>query len=456
MALDQQTTSIPRSETTHLPNWSSWQVVTGTIVVVAIAAAFWFLIRFYELFFMLVVAIILGILIKPAVRWLQEHGMPRIAAALLVYALLFLPILILIWFTAPVLFEQSTHVTDSLVETYGRLHQRLLGSTSFLVRRIAAALPADVGLGAAAPSPANDESATQTSAATLTLLWTSSTQVFHSLLAVLTTLVLTFYWIVESERFQKTFLLLIPVPQRQGLQELGQAIEEKLSRYLTGQLVLCLVIGSLSFVVYLLLGLPNALLLALFAGLMEAVPNVGPIIGAVPALFMAFSISPTAVVGVLVGSGIIQLLENYLLVPRIMGQAMGVRPLVILLAWLAFSSFFGVAGAIVAIPLAVVLQLVVERAVLKPGVLEERGTRGRDRISVIRYEILDLVDDIRQQIRRKEEVATATSDRIEDSIEAIAIDLDSVLAQYDEAKSPPGGQTVYQTLQAETASQPPL
>lgn len=441
MALDQQTTSAPRPEMASLPHWSSWQVVAGTIVVVVIAAAFWFFIRFYELFFILTVAIILGILIKPAVRWLQERGVPRIVAALLVYALIFLPLLILIWFTVPILFEQTAHVTDSLAEIYGRIHQRLLGSTSFLVRRIAATLPADIGLGAAAPAPTNGESEAQTQAASLAMLWTSSTQVLHSLLAILTTLVLTFYWTVESERLQKTFLLLIPASQRQGLQELGQAIEEKLSRYLTGQLILCLVIGGLSFIVYLMLGLPNALLLAFFAGLMEAVPNVGPILGAVPALLIAFSISPTAAVGVLVGSGIIQLLENYLLVPRIMGQAMGVRPLVILLAWLAFSSFFGVAGAIVAIPLAVVLQLVVERAVLKPGVLEERSTRGRDRISVIRYEILDLVDDVRQQIRRKEEVATATSDRIEDSIEAIAIDLDSVLAQYDETVSSPASQT---------------
>ena len=180
-----------------------------------------------------------------------------------------------------------------------------------------------------------------------------------------------------------------------------------------------------------MLGLPNAILLALFAGLMEAIPNIGPVIGAIPAMIVAWSVSPGVVIAILVATGIIQLLENYLLIPRIMSRSIAMRPLVILLALLAFGSFFGVAGAIVAIPLAAVIQLGLDRFLVQPALTEPDYPRGRDRISVLRYEAQGLVTGIRQQIRKKENVANAANDQIEDSIEAIALDLDSVLAQYD-------------------------
>ncbi len=419
----------PQPKPILLPNWSLRQLVGGTLVVVAVAAAFWLIIRFYELIFLLIVAIIIGIVMKPAILWLQKRGVPRSVGVLIVYSLILIPFLILIWLSAPLLIEQTARIVQSLGESYSIVYQRMLGSPSLMMRRIAAELPFEIGM---AVSPVPDDSQTEASTSELASMWASSTLVLRSVAAALTLCAMTFYWTVESERLQKMILLLIPMAHRQELQELGQAIEVKLSRYLVGQLILCLAIGVLSFVVYLALGLPNALLLAVFAGLMEAVPNIGPIIGAVPAVIMAFSVSPTTALAVLVASGLIQLAENYLLVPRIMGEAIGVRPLVILLAWLAFSSFFGVAGAIVAIPLGVVIQLVVERALLRPGALQERSSGGRDHISVLRYEISALVSDVRQQIRHKEDVADASNDQMEDSIEAIAMDLDSVLAQYDE------------------------
>ena len=111
------------------------------------------------------------------------------------------------------------------------------------------------------------------------------------------------------------------------------------------------------------------------------------------------------------------------------------RPLVILLALLAFGSFFGVAGAIIAIPLAAVIQLALDRFLLQPSLTEMNSPSGRDHISVLRYEAQMLVTDIRQQIRKKENVANAVNDHIEDSIEAIVMDLDSMLAQYGSPES---------------------
>ena len=413
-----------------LPYWTPRQLVGGTLTIFAVAAAFWFVLRFYHLIFMLIVAIIFGVALKPAVNALQQRGLPRAAAVLLLYAILIVPLIALTWFSAPLLATQITGITSALTESYSEVHNQLLGSSSLLARRVAAELPGQISVTAAAP-PADGEEATITLATT----WGMLQPILGSLLSIIITFALTFYWILESERLQKTFLLLIAPQHREALRELGTAIEGKLGQYLVGQAILCLLIGVISFVVYLVLGLPNALLLAIFAGIMEAVPNIGPLIGAVPAMIVAISVSPGAVVAVLIATGIIQLLENYFLIPRIMSRTIAMRPLVILLALMAFGSFFGVAGAIVAIPLAAVIQLALDRFLVQPALSEAEVPLGRDRISLLRYEAKGLATGIRQQIRKKENVATAANDQIEDSLEAIALDLDSVLAQYGPPES---------------------
>ena len=414
----------PLGHPQFLPYWTPQQLIAATLTVLAVAAAFWFVLRFYQLIFILIVAIIFGVALKPAINRLQTWGLPRPAAILLLYALVVIPLVGLTWFSAPLLASQTSAIATTITDSYTSLHYQLLTSPSLLAQRIAAQLPPEISVAAAAPT--NGEEV----AVNMTAIWLMIQPVFRSLIGIFVTFALTFYWILESERLQKTFLLFIPQPQRETLRELGAAIEGKLGQYLVGQAILCLLIGIISFVVYLLLGLPNALLLALFAGFMEAVPNIGPAIGAIPALIVAMSVSPGMVVAVLIATAIIQLLENYFLVPRVMSRSIAMRPLVILLAFLAFGSFFGVAGAIVAIPLAAVIQLVLDRFFLQPATAETDSPRGRDHISVLRYETKGLVADIRQQIRKKENVATAANDEVEDSIEAIAMDLDSVLAHY--------------------------
>jgi hypothetical protein len=125
---------------------------------------------------------------------------------------------------------------------------------------------------------------------------------------------------------------------------------------------------------------------------------------------------------------IIQQLENNILVPRVMKSAVGVNPLVTLLALTAFGSLFGLLGAIVAIPLAAIIQILLNRFVIDTAVPDESSIPGRDRASVLRYEVQELTKDIRKAIRDKEITPDDEADELEDTIEAIAADLDSALA----------------------------
>jgi predicted PurR-regulated permease PerM len=147
-------------------------------------------------------------------------------------------------------------------------------------------------------------------------------------------------------------------------------METKVSAYIGGQSILMLVVGSMALLAYGLIGLPYILVLAFVAGVMEAVPLIGPLMGAIPALLVALSIGPDKAIWVIVATLVIQQLENSILVPRIMSRAVGVNPFVTLLALLAFSSLLGIAGALMAIPLAAIIQLLLDRFVFHPDVAE--------------------------------------------------------------------------------------
>jgi predicted PurR-regulated permease PerM len=226
-------------------------------------------------------------------------------------------------------------------------------------------------------------------------------------------------------------MLLVPTGQRERIRDLVSAMETKVGAFVVGQGILCLVIGSLALVAYLLIGLPYPLVLALVAGVMEAVPMVGPLLGAIPAAIIALSIAPSKLVWVIVATIIIQQVENSLLVPRIMRKAVGVNPFVSLLALFAFSSLLGIAGALMAIPIAAILQLLLERYVFDPGAMEPEASTGRDSTSRLRYEAQDLVQDLSKQARLKKggsDQRVKQTDQIMDEIEALASDLDLLLA----------------------------
>lgn len=158
---------------------------------------------------------------------------------------------------------------------------------------------------------------------------------------------------------------------------------------------------------------------------------VGPILGAVPAGLVALTISPTTMVWVIVATIIIQQLENSLLVPRIMKSTVGVNPFVTLLALFAFGTLFGVAGALMAIPMAAIMQLTLDHFVFKTPTVELEVTEGRNYASRLRYEAQDLIQDLRKQSRHKKPGSDEKITQIEhvmDEIETITTNLDALLA----------------------------
>jgi predicted PurR-regulated permease PerM len=425
--------SVSSDPPSQLYSWTFRQVVWGTLVLVLVALGFWLVYRFNQVVFILFIAIVMGTVIRPVVTWLHLRGLPRIAGVILVYLLLLALLISFVLLLFPLIVEQGTTIAAAVPGYYQSLREWMINYPNQLILRLSEFLPAT--LPSLMPIQQTGQQMLASAGQALGYVTVSA----KGILTAIVLLVLAFYWTLDGPRTIQAFLLLVTQDKRESISELISAMETKVGFYIAGQGVLCLVIGIMALVAYLLIGLPNALVLALVAGVLEAVPMIGPLLGAIPAALIALSIAPAKLVWVIIATVVIQQLENSLLVPRVMRKAVGVNPFVTLLAFFAFSSLFGIAGALMAIPMAALIQLVLDRFLFHPAAMEPEVSTGRDYASRLRYEAQDLAQDLRKQARLKKggsDRRVKEIDKVMDEIEAITTDLDALLAQVHTSGAP--------------------
>jgi predicted PurR-regulated permease PerM len=190
---------------------------------------------------------------------------------------------------------------------------------------------------------------------------------FTALINLAFLLIIMFYLMRDGERFTTALIEVTPESYRGDVRRLLHELGVVWNAYLRGQLLLCVIVGLAVYVAALVLGLPNAPILGLLAGVLEFIPNVGPIIALIPAVIIALisgsstmpflSGLPLALVVIAVYT-VIQQIESYILVPRIMGGILNLHPVVVLIALLVGAVVGGALGVILAAPFAATLRVV--------------------------------------------------------------------------------------------------
>lgn len=411
-------------QTSTLPNLSPRRIIAATIVVLAVGLGFWLLYHFRLVVFLLFTGIVIGTAMRPAITSLQRFGLSARLAGILAYLALTILLGGLLLLVLPIMIEQVAAIATTLPDYYQSFREAMVNSPSRLVWRLANRLPQDLPFSS---SPAETE--TEAAATTMTQMFQYTRLMIWTIFITMGTLVISFYWTLEGPRAIRTLTLLLPLDTRDEAQEMIQTMQSKVGAFIRGQAILGVLIGLMSLIAYWLIGLPYALVLALLAGLMEVVPYIGPLLGALPALMLALSTDPVKAIWVVIATLIIQQIENTILLPRIMDRSVGVNSIVTLLSIAAFGSLFGLLGAILAIPMAAIIQMLLDRFLLDPAALEQDPVKGRGSASVLRYAIQDLIQDMRKRLRAKEDLLEDDSEQIEEEIEAIASDLDALLAE---------------------------
>ncbi len=379
--------------------------------------------RYRMVILILFTAIILGMALRPMVDRLMQRGISRSWSLGLVYALILSLLIVVVWMLVPVIISQSSELIVSLPDIYQQLRKFLLTSHSMIFFNIGINMPMDIRLILNKTQPVSqnlDE---------VGRVIQISASLLKGFLASLAVFLLMSFWILESDRTIANLILYLPQRYRSSGEALIKSVEMRVAAFIRGQFFLCLSIAILALVSYLIIELPNALVLALIAGILEAIPIFGPALGAVPAILIAYSLEPQKVIWVIISIITMQGLENYLLVPRIMGASVGVNPIITLLVMVTFSSLLGLPGALLAIPFAAIFQLLMDRLVLSRDLSSRKIQDGRGTFSALRYDLDELVGDVRKQLRKKDERSSEKIDDVEDEIETIAFQLEQLLEE---------------------------
>lgn len=171
--------------------------------------------------------------------------------------------------------------------------------------------------------------------------------------------VLTYYLLKDWRSLQSGLINAFSVQYRQQLQNVTNEMGNVISGYIRGQIVISIIMGILVFSGMYLLGVDYPLVLGLLATLTETIPIVGPIIGAIPAILLAYIAAPALAVKVIIFYILIQQIENHLIVPNIMGHTIDLHPILVVVSLLIGGHIYGVVGMMLAVPVTALLRVII-------------------------------------------------------------------------------------------------
>jgi predicted PurR-regulated permease PerM len=316
-------------------------ISTFTIVKVALALlVLWALYLVADVVVLVVAALLLAAALDPWVDTLQKHyHIPRAVSMLAIYVLLF-----------AVLSSAVVLILPPVIDEVGEIAKNFPALATWVSE----------WLDRLRVTPGANPTETLQS---FTPAVTAATQgvfsfvagVFGGLVSFLLVLVMTFYLVVDEGSIKRT-VAVAPKHHQARLAALLARVQKKLGVWFRAQLSLMGIIAILTYLVLTVIGfftdMRYALVLALIAGILEFIPYLGPLIAAVPAVFLAFAVSPSTALVVAAAYYLIQLFENNVLVPKIMERALGLSPIVSIVVFLVGAKLAGVAGAFLAIPVA--------------------------------------------------------------------------------------------------------
>lgn len=332
-------------------------ISTKTLLkILGISLLIFFLFLIKEVLAVLFISLVLAAAFDPWIDRMESFKIPRPLGILIIYLVVIGSLTLLAYLVLPPLSEQIQLLVSefpSYYEDLARLWSVIQGGTPQDAQSIV-------------------QSVQEYFQRLTPQLFTVAGNFVGALTAIIGVLVLTFYLTVEESAMKKFVRSVIPTQyQPYTIQKVNQ-IQLRLGRWIRGQLILSLIIAVFSYIGLLLIGIKFALVLALIAGVAELVPFIGPIIGAIPAVFFAFSQSPVKALFVVALYVVIQQLENNIIVPKVMEKTVGLNPIAVLLVLLIGAKLAGVVGLLLAVPTATILAIFVDDFIEGKREREER------------------------------------------------------------------------------------
>jgi predicted PurR-regulated permease PerM len=416
--------TVTNSSSNGAPPTSLWgrvtlkQVALGTVLAVLLLLVLALVVALRYVLLLLFLSIVVATALAPVAERLRRLGLPQGLSVLIAFGLLLLLAAGVLAALVPFFAAQIAQLVVDLPTRYLSVRDTIATSRSTFVRGLAAQMP---------PNLFQNISGEQGIAVGTTVA-ALLPSVGQGLLFGALVLFLSYYWLYYRSLAVQAVALLVPLARRAEATELWNQIEAKIGAFVRGLALLGLVIAVLSGIAYTVIGLPYGLTIAIIAGILEAIPYVGPFVTMALVGIVGLSVSPVMAAEAVGIAACMQLIEGSVIVPRVMDRAVGVRPVVTLLALAILGDLFGLLGALLAVPIAAVVQVLLDRFVLSATMSKQPDIGGRDKLALLRYQTQDLASDLRQQVRSKTEEVNEDVDAAEEELEALLLDLDGLLA----------------------------
>jgi predicted PurR-regulated permease PerM len=330
---------------------AQYSFIRRTFVVVGIVAAvllgLWLLWYAAAVFLLIFAGILVGVLLSSLSNVLSKHTpIPYHWSVGIVVLAIFIITGLVVWLWAPRIIHEATQLVDKLPHSLSKIEQQIAQYP--WGQELLEWLPP---ISQIMPSRSN--------------VLARVTDIFSMALNILTSFVVVLfvglYLAIDPRLYEKGIVKLVPINQRLHAREILQELGYSLRWWLVGRISSMIIIGVLITVGLWLLGMPLALVLGLLAGLLEYIPNIGPILAAVPAVLVAFTQEQSQVLYVVALYLAVQALESYVITPLILKKAVSLPPAVTISVLVFFGVLFGFLGLLLATPLAVVLLVLVKK-----------------------------------------------------------------------------------------------
>lgn len=307
----------------------------------------------YAVILPFVFAIIIAYILNPLVEMLTERKMNRTAAVALIYFILIGSIIVALVYIIPIIILEL----DKLIDTfpfYTREVQKILANikTTYLT-----SLP----LAFQEIIDRNIHRMEELLLAWLQKIADAIIGIFSNMLSIILAPILGFYFLRDLDKIKECTILIIPISYRKIVLQWFERFSSTLGRYFRSQLIVSLIIGALTTISMMILGIDFAFLIGLVAGLTNIIPYFGPLIGIMPAVAIALLRYPYKIPWIIVSMLIIHQLESGIISPHIVGEHVGLHPITVILALLTGGTFFGLIGLILAVPTAALMKFIILR-----------------------------------------------------------------------------------------------
>ena len=315
----------------------SYKTIVFTVIFLLSLVVLW---QIRSIILLLFISFIFMEAINPAISKLEKIKIPRPLGILMIYILILATLSFTIAGIVPIFVEQTAGLINSLPDMLQNV--KIFGNNAIDLSsqfKILENIPTNIAK--------------------------TAVEIVGNIISGFVIFFLTFYLLLEKKNFPKYSLSIFGETGRSKFLEIIDALESRLGHWVNAEFFLMTIIGICSYVAYLLLGLKYAVPLAIFAGILEAVPTLGPILATIVAAIVGFTVSPLTGVLTIAAGTIIQQLENNIIVPKIMKQTVGLNPLITILLIATGAQLAGITGALLAVPLYLIIETIVKTLVVK-------------------------------------------------------------------------------------------